>query len=146
MLIMVNLSGDSLDQKATSVIQLGILIMAGILSVPSFVISDPAVWVKVALALALMTSLLIISFSILALLPQNYEIPGAIDWDEIHDQYIRVESEACFDQILSDYLHSIRVFRERNARKARLVKCSLSLLILQVVGAAALALALAVGL
>jgi hypothetical protein len=133
---MIDQANNSLDTKATQLLQASGLIVAlvSVLSIPSFVTSRLTHLMEAGIAVAFLVFVLMIGLSILAWSPGKHVIPGSADWNEMYNRYILVDSERCFDQILSDCTEAIESSKSANSRKGDLLKWSASLLVVQIGG------------
>lgn len=118
----VDLANDAIDRKALGLLQLASLI-----------------WVLLALfatieIIWLVLFPLIIILSIYAVAPKETFHAGPDDWDKLCESYINQNSEACFNQVLSDYVEVIGKLLEINERKSRIVQISAVLFCVQVIG------------
>lgn len=137
-----NQAGDQLDNKASTVLQSGSLIIALVtaVSLPTFLNQQqqPLTFLALAFALAIFGAMVVCSF--LAWRPQDYFIPGALTWESMWDNYINATEEEAYRRVLSNLLKATDVHTRRNERKARYVKWATWLLVAQVVGILVIAL------
>lgn len=138
-LAMLNQANDNLDNKAANLLQSAALIIAlsGVISIPGFIRSDdPTFWIKVGLAIAFLLFTGMIVLSVIAWSPEVNYIPGSLDenWNELYKQYLLVDPEASFNQVLRDYTVTIDRLKTVNMRKGRLVKWSVYLFAGQIAG------------
>jgi uncharacterized membrane protein YagU involved in acid resistance len=131
---MVDNANESLDGKALKIFQASsiIIAIAGLLVSPQFagltISSAPIVLIGVIF----MAFVLMIWFSIIAVQPKRHHIPGTQNWEKLFTQYICEDIESTFNQVLSDYIKTIDILLEANNTKAKLVRASAFLLMLQV--------------
>lgn len=134
-------SSDTLDSKASTLLQSGGLIVAlvGVVSIPGFV-TNPSTAAKIGIGVAFGAFLLMVILSLRASLPSKVEMPGALNWDEIHQDYLFETLDNCYQQILSDCIQSIQLIQETNERKSTFIVWSALLLIVQIGGLFSIAL------
>ena len=130
---MVDQANDSLDRKATNLLQIIILIIAlvSLLSIPNLAQGNPTVLTKAGIAVASLAFIVMLGLSILAWLPGRYPFPGPSDFDQAYDKYILASKDDCYNQILSDLLETIELIQELNSRKGKLITSSTILLVVQ---------------
>jgi len=136
-------ANDSLDSKATQLLQAGGLIVALVtaLSFSTFFASPGSTTsAKAGIAVACLAFVGMIGLSIAAWSPKESGAPGSLDWAQMYDRYILVDDETCYNQILSDCTEAIASSKAVNIRKGNLVKWSAFLLVLQLGGLVILAL------
>lgn len=134
-------TGDHLDNKATALLQAGGLVIAltGVVKIPEFV-ATPTLWAGLGIAIAFLAFAGMILLAVLAWRPSSFAHAGGIEWDEIFDDYLLVDAEKCFNQVLSDLTSAIQQNFARNTAKSRYVHLSALLFAAQVVGVLVLAL------
>lgn len=130
---MIDKSNDVLDDKAAKTIQASSLIIAltGLLASPLTKTSLSNISI-VLVALIIIAFMAMVGLSISSIFPTAHYIPGSQDWKKNFEQYILVNAEETFNQILSDCLNNIDLLLKTNGSKARLVKVSNMLLLFQV--------------
>lgn len=130
---MLDKSNDTLDDKASKMLQSSSLIIAltGLLASPlvGASLSGVSAWLVMGILIAFM---LMVGLSIVSIAPKAHYLAGTQDWQKSFEQYILVSAEAAFGQVLSDCLEIIDAMLVTNNRKAWLVKISAILLILQI--------------
>lgn len=131
---MIEKSNDVLDDKASKIMQSSSLIIAltGLLASP-FVgasLSNVSVFLVASILLAF---ILMIGLAIVSVSPKSHNLPGTQNWRKNYEQYIFVNAEGTFKQILSDCISTIELLRETNNSKAKFVRISASLLLIQVI-------------
>lgn len=130
---MLDKSNDTLDDKASKILQSSSLIIAltGLLASPlmGVSLSGVSVWLVVSILVAFM---LMVGLSIISIAPKAHVLAGTQDWKTVFEQYILLSAEAAFCQVLSDCLEIIDTMLVANNRKAWLVKISAALLIMQI--------------
>lgn len=129
-------TGDLLDGKATTILQSGgfLVGLTGAVSIATKMGENPTGYALAGLAIAFLAFALMILLALWSWFPSNYKAPGTNDIDEIYKNYLGVDSDICFQQILMDVLSATEFSMARNKRKARQVKMATWLLIAQVVG------------
>ena len=130
---MVDNANESLDNKASKILQASIIIaIAGIIVSPQFFNLKISTAPVVLICVILVAFLLMVGFSIISVEPRKHHIPGTQDWDKLFSQYVHGDIEATFNQVLSDYIEAIDILLESNIAKAKLVRTSAVLLMLQI--------------
>lgn len=129
-------ANEVLDQKAMGILQVGafLVVLSGALSIPDYFIKDPSLLAKGLLAIGFLAFMVMVGLSITALSPAEREFPGSTSWDEIQIRYILADPGQCFNQMSSDLLKATESERSINDKKAKQMKRSALLLILQVGG------------
>ena len=135
----INQANDGLDKKAATLLQASALIVAltGVLTIPGFIRTDnPVAWAQVGIAIAFLLFAGMIILSTIAWFPQSTYLPGSLDWDwnELYYQYLLVDSESCFNQVLRDCTITIERLKVLNSRKGVLLKVSAGLFVVQIIG------------
>lgn len=135
----INQANDSLDKKAATLLQASALIVAltGVLSIPGFIRTDnPVAWAKVGIAVAFLLFAGMIILSAIAWFPKGYYLPGSLDWDwdELYKQYLLVDSDSSFNQVLRDCTVTIERLKVLNYHKGLLLKISAGLFVVQIIG------------
>lgn len=138
-----NQAGEHLDNKASTIVQSGSLIIAlvGAVTIPP-VISQQAPSVQLAgLAFALAMFAGMIICALRAWHPSDFGIPGPTDWDTMYNNYVNESLDNAYAQVLSNVKNSTDKHERRNAIKAKYVTWATWLLVLQVVGILVIAVA-----
>ena len=119
---------DELDRKANNLRQAGLFTTALVIALG---ISG---FTAAPLGVAAAFSIWIIILTTEILSPQDNQLPGAADWGKIESNYLLVDAESCFKQVLSDILAASETVEVINKSKARAVRWAGRLLFLQVMG------------
>lgn len=137
-------TGDHLDGKAATLLQASSIVtgLTGLVAIPAFVsapaacvLSDPSTCGDVlALAAAFATFVGMIVCALIAWWPSSFSYPGGADWDTAFHNYVAKEMPDLKDQLLADTLEALRLSRERNRWKSRMVRISCGLFALQIIG------------
>jgi hypothetical protein len=130
---MIDKSNEVLDDKASKIMQASSLIIAltGLLASP-FVGASLSGVSGILVVSILLAFMLMVGLSIVSVSPKMHYLPGSQNWDKNFEQYIMVTAEDSFEQILSDCIQTIDLLSETNSNKAKLVRISASLLLLQI--------------
>jgi len=130
---MIDKSNDVLDDKASKIMQSSSLVIAltGLLA-SSFVSASLSGVSAFLVASILLAFMLMIGLAIVSVAPKLYNLPGTQNWKKNFEQYIFVNAEETFTQVLSDCINTIESLRETNNTKAKLVRISASLLLIQI--------------
>lgn len=133
--------GDHLDGKASVLLQAGGLIIAitGVVKIPAFV-HNPDIWAYLGIIVAFSAFAGMVICAVRAWAPAEFNHAGRSNWDEIFNDYINVDLDTCFNQVLSDLVGAINTSKSRNQQKARYVTWSAWLFAIQIVGVLILAL------
>jgi hypothetical protein len=129
-------ASDSLDNKANALLQVSGLIVAlsSVVAIPGFVIDTPTTGVKIGIGVAFVAFAAMVGLSLLAALPNKLELPGTLDWHDLHQNYVFETHDGCFAHLLSDCVQSIEQIRAQNARKATLIRVSAGLFVVLLLG------------
>lgn len=98
------------------------------------------IWVLLVFLATIKIMWLILLFSAIMILmvyvslPTVSYHPGTSDWEQLYTEYVNQDSNACFDQVLSDYSETMVKMLEINECKSRIVRCSAILFCVQIIG------------
>lgn len=137
MLASLDSGGDHLDNKAMGLIQAAGLIIAltGVVAIPSaFTSGNLSFLATVGIVVAFSAFICMIVAALNAWFPSIQKLPGTLDWGEMNDHVLQKDIERGYAQILLDCIDSIEKNQARNFEKAKWVKVSAVLLVLQVLG------------
>lgn len=129
-------ANEHLDTKALGLLQASglIFMLIGDLKFPALFFNDPGFWPLAGIGLGFLAFTAMIGLAVWSWSPANFPTPGSRDWDEIYDTSITVEADHSFDQILANCLEAYRLNRTINRQKSWLVRLSLGLFLVQIVG------------
>jgi hypothetical protein len=129
---MIDRSNDLLDDKASKIFQSSSLIIAltGLLASPLIGASLAGV-PFVLVSLIMIAFMAMIGLSVASVSPKSHYLPGSQNWNTNFEQYILVNTEEALNQILSDCIQTIDLLSKTNSVKAKFVRVSASLLIMQ---------------
>lgn len=135
--------GEHLDGKAGTILQAGSLIIAltGATTLPSLVSSQLSGWMLAGTSIGFLAFIGMTVCAILAWRPTNYQMAGSASWDNYFDLYISKEVDDAYNQVLYSLTQVITANMAANTRKARYVTLGTWLLVVQVVGILAIAVA-----
>jgi hypothetical protein len=130
---MIDKSNDVLDDKASKIMQASSLVIAltGLLASP-FVGASLSGVSGILVASILVAFMLMVGLSIVSVSPKLHYLAGTQNWNKNFEQYIFVNVEDTFKQVLSDCIQTIDLLSETNSNKAKLVRFSAALLLLQI--------------
>lgn len=138
-----NQAGEHLDNKASTIVQSGSLIIAlvGAVTIPPVIAQQAPSIQLVGLAFALAMFAGMIVCALRAWYPSDFSIPGATDWDSMYNNYVNESLDNAYAHVLSNVQSSTDKHERRNAIKAKYVTLATWLLVAQVVGILVIALA-----
>ncbi len=130
---MIDKSNDVLDDKASKIMQASSLIIAltGLLASPFVGASLSGVSALLVVSI-LVAFMLMIGLSIVSVSPKLHYLTGTQNWNKNFEQYIFVNAEDTFKQVLSDCIQTTDLLSETNSNKAKLVRISAALLLIQI--------------
>jgi len=121
---MVDRASDILDQKALFFLVVSFS-LAGLTVWPSE-FSHGGVWPCLAYAVTTI-------FLIKVVFPSTSFMPGLLDWNELHTQYLMVDEEESFNQVLGDCTATIEYIKVVNSKKATALTMAVGFFAVQIV-------------
>lgn len=130
---MMDRSNDLLDDKASKIFQSSSLIIAltGLLASP-FIGASLSGIPLLLVSIIVVAFMVVIGLSIASVSPKIHYIPGSQNWKANFEKYVLVNAENTFQQVLSDCIETIDLLSKTNSIKAKYVRVSASLLIMQI--------------
>lgn len=134
-------ANSSLDNKAMALIQAASLIFAliGALQFPD-AIHDHTVHVLAAIAASFLIFMAMVFFLTKVWSPGDYALPGTNDWDKMFSDYLWVDGDKCYTQILDNCTEAYARLKCSNKLKARRLTIAVYLFLLQIAGLLVIAL------
>lgn len=124
-------ANDAMDAKAMGLLQASSLV-TGLLALLDYSIAKGS-WLS---GLAVIVALVCLFCMVLALLeafrPRAYDTAGVADWDDIYKLHLSVSPEACFLQIVSNLINSIKSVEKINQEKREMLYWAVVLFAVQV--------------
>jgi hypothetical protein len=129
-------AGDALDAKADRLLQAGslVIVIFGLINVANLFVQDANPWAFVVLAVATAAFLAMVIILLIVSRPQDFELPGTNDFSDINRNNLEVTTEEAYLQSLANVINSIEFLGEQNQIKARYIRISAILFIVQIVG------------
>jgi hypothetical protein len=122
-------TGRRLDDKAISLIEWSsiALVIASALELQSLA-QGQVITPLIILVVAVILYLSVVVLCLIALWPQDYELPLPIEWNGLYDLYLSKEEDSCLTQVIAQYMAAIGHNRKRTTSKALFVRIGFALL------------------
>lgn len=134
-LTQVDQANNSLDTKAMSLLQSASLIFAlvGALEFPG-VIQNPDFVGLLGIVIAFVAFFSMVTLLVFTWSPATYLLLGTSEWDDMYNDYILVDQDESFRQIISDCLKAFDSQVEVNKSKSKKISVAIYLFLAQILG------------
>lgn len=135
----VKQSGDTLDSKASTLLQSGSILIGAValLNTIGLFPSSLSLGDQLALVVTGLGFLGVLVSFVQTYRPSWLSVPGVMGddaWETMFQDYIHQDEAACFRQVLRDYQNSIGKLRKRNLKKSQWVEIGTYALLFMSVG------------